>query len=91
MKINSFFFSLKKKKRIYQIKFSHSFISKLLLILKLKQIFLLQLAMRMSVIQTDEQLVYVVRCLVAYADACGLFNSKPELQEVLQFFFFFSF
>ncbi|VIO89375.1 Uncharacterized protein BM_BM1354 [Brugia malayi] len=38
-------------------------------------------SMRMSAIQTDEQLVYVVRCLVAYADACGLFNSKPELQE----------
>ncbi|VBB34530.1 unnamed protein product [Acanthocheilonema viteae] len=37
--------------------------------------------MRMSAVQTDEQLVYVVRCLVAYADACGLFNSKPELQE----------
>uniref|UniRef100_A0A1I7V8P1 Uncharacterized protein n=1 Tax=Loa loa TaxID=7209 RepID=A0A1I7V8P1_LOALO len=37
--------------------------------------------MRMSAIQTDEQLVYVVRCLIAYADACGLFNSKPELQQ----------
>ncbi|MCP9265322.1 Tyrosine-protein phosphatase non-receptor type 9 [Dirofilaria immitis] len=39
-------------------------------------------SMRMSAIQTDEQLVYVVRCLIAYADACGLLNSKPELQEV---------
>lgn len=38
--------------------------------------------MRMSAIQTDEQLVYVVRCLVAYADACGLFNANPELKEV---------
>ncbi|VDK86957.1 unnamed protein product, partial [Onchocerca ochengi] len=38
-------------------------------------------SMRMSAIQTDEQLVYVVRCLTAYADACGLLNSKPELQE----------
>uniref|UniRef100_A0A0R3S4X2 Tyrosine phosphatase n=1 Tax=Elaeophora elaphi TaxID=1147741 RepID=A0A0R3S4X2_9BILA len=38
-------------------------------------------SMRMSAVQTDEQLVYVVRCLVAYADVCGLFNSKPELQE----------
>uniref|UniRef100_A0A915Q4B1 Protein-tyrosine-phosphatase n=1 Tax=Setaria digitata TaxID=48799 RepID=A0A915Q4B1_9BILA len=39
------------------------------------------IAMRMSAIQTDEQLVYVVRCLVAYAEACGLFSLKRELQE----------
>lgn len=44
--------------------------------------------MRMSAVQTDEQLVYVVRCLVAYADACGLFTSKPELQEVFRFFIY---
>ncbi|VDN02511.1 unnamed protein product [Thelazia callipaeda] len=37
--------------------------------------------MRMSSIQTDEQLVYVGRCLLAYAEACGLLNMKPELQE----------
>lgn len=40
----------------------------------------------MSAVQTDEQLVYVVRCLIAYAEACGLFNLKPELQEVSSFF-----
>lgn len=39
-------------------------------------------AMRMSSVQTDEQLVYVVRCLVAYAEVCGIFTVKSELQEV---------
>ncbi|VDK56774.1 unnamed protein product [Anisakis simplex] len=38
-------------------------------------------AMRMGAVQTDIQLVYVARCLVAYATACSVMDNKSELKE----------
>uniref|UniRef100_A0A915C906 Protein-tyrosine phosphatase n=3 Tax=Parascaris univalens TaxID=6257 RepID=A0A915C906_PARUN len=35
--------------------------------------------MRMNCVQTEQQLVYVVKCLISYAWTCGVFYSHPNL------------
>lgn len=41
--------------------------------------------MRMNSVQTEQQLVYAVKCLISYAWTCGVFYSYPDLIKVSDF------